>query len=654
MTKKIKDEFCGQTFERKFAIKLENLETRNDKSPVMAILSSEMPVKRWGYQEVLEHTAQAIDLSRDQGNGFPMLYNHSEFIGRLRDVEISESRLSARLDFSERSELAQRVQAEIRDGLLDSMSIGYRINEIVERSDSDIIRVTDWTLLEASVVDVPADPSATVQQRNARGNPPMSDEKGLVAPQGPSVIDIKAANRAAHQQGTQAGVLAEAERQREIRAKFERHAHRGENFRNLMMQCLDDSRITAARAADLLLDMIGEESAGPLGSSYLQSERGGMNDRATEFDIRGGRDELEKFAEGVEISLRARSITATREIRDAARRSEFNGWSLLELGREHARRSGRSFFSQNDVVRHMLRAAPGAGQGVGAFPAIVENIATKELLTGFASAEETFAAWTTSVNLPDFKQASLINLSQVPDLEIVQESGEFVTTNLGDIKETITLDTYGIMVALTRQVIINDDADAFTRIPANAGRAAARKVGDLAYNVLTSNPTMGQDAVALFNAAHSNLVASGSGAPTVARVEAARVAMKTQTDPKSVNAGIMPGYLIVPVALGGTARTLMTAEYDPAGTAGTLTPNSVRGLLTVVEERRLDADSATAWYVAARNHPTVVIGYLNGQDQPFLDAEEGFSSDGIRWKVRMDAAAAAADYRGLYKDVGTA
>ena len=44
--------------------------------------------------------------------------------------------------------------------------------------------------------------------------------------------------------------------------------------------------------------------------------------------------------------------------------------------------------------------------------------------------------------------------------------------------------------------------------------------------------------------------------------------------------------------------------------------------------------------------------FLNGQQTPYLESQNGWNIDGIEWKVRIDAAAKAVDWRGLYKNPG--
>jgi hypothetical protein len=80
----------------------------------------------------------------------------------------------------------------------------------------------------------------------------------------------------------------------------------------------------------------------------------------------------------------------------------------------------------------------------------------------------------------------------------------------------------------------------------------------------------------------------------------------------------------------------------------------VRNSFEVVEDPRLDAASATAWYGVADPNlfDGIVVGYLDGKQEPYLEAKDGWSVDGTEWKVRIDAAAAVADPIGLAKNPG--
>ena len=79
-----------------------------------------------------------------------------------------------------------------------------------------------------------------------------------------------------------------------------------------------------------------------------------------------------------------------------------------------------------------------------------------------------------------------------------------------------------------------------------------------------------------------------------------------------------------------------------------------RTALTPVVEPLLDADSATAWYLAANTSQvdTVEYCYLGGAEGPVIDNQADFSKDGVSFRCRLDFAAKAIDHRGLYKATG--
>jgi hypothetical protein len=322
------------------------------------------------------------------------------------------------------------------------------------------------------------------------------------------------------------------------------------------------------------------------------------------------------------------------------------GYTLLEMAR-------KSLELRGVRTAHMDKrelAARAFTHSSSDFPKILENNARKAMLRGYDEAEEVFPLFTRAGNLTDFKTHSRVGLGVFDTLDVIPESGEFKHGTIGERAESIKLATYGKLFSITRQAIINDDLNAFTDIPRKMGRAAARTVGDLVFSILTSNPTM-SDGVALFHATHNNLAGSGT-AITAASVGAGRTAMRLQKDGKAV-LNIRPSYLIVPAAQEDTARVLMTSETDPSKTNSRV-PNPVRSAAEVIVDARLDAASTLSWYLTADPNvfDTIEVGYLDGIAAPFLDQQDGWTIDGVEYKVRIDAAAAPLEFRTLYKNPG--
>jgi hypothetical protein len=116
---------------------------------------------------------------------------------------------------------------------------------------------------------------------------------------------------------------------------------------------------------------------------------------------------------------------------------------------------------------------------------------------------------------------------------------------------------------------------------------------------------------------------------------------------------VVPRFLLVPHALRSTAEALNRSTTDPAGT----TINAVNlfaGRLEVVADARLDASDAAAWFMAADPSAvdTIEIAFLDGQQTPHMESQNGWSTDGVAFKVRHDIGVAALDLRGLYLNDG--
>jgi len=161
------------------------------------------------------------------------------------------------------------------------------------------------------------------------------------------------------------------------------------------------------------------------------------------------------------------------------------------------------------------------------------------------------------------------------------------------------------------------------------------------------------DGIAFFHANHNNLAAAGAP-PDVTTVGAGRSAMRLQKDPDNNDSlDIRPAIIAGAVALEDTLNVLVASETDP-NQGNSRRPNPIRGFAEVVSDPRLDAASTTAWYLFADPNitPAYEVAFLDGNQNPFLESQQGFTIDGVRWKVRLDYGVAAMDWRGGYKDPG--
>ncbi len=348
----------------------------------------------------------------------------------------------------------------------------------------------------------------------------------------------------------------------------------------------------------------------------------------------------DKFRQGATAALAAKAGLMADD-----RSNEFRAHTLFSLARNYLESSGISARGQHkmEVVAAALTRTD--------FGNLLKDVANKAMLKGYQEAPETFEAWTTTGTLSDFKPGERVDLNTFPSLLRVEEGAEYRYATIGDRGETIQLATYGNLFAITRQAIINDDLGAFTRVPRKMGRAARRTIGDLVYAVLVDNPNM-RDGVPLFDSAHGNLLTAS--AISTDSVDAMRAAMATQKD-GDANLGIRLARIVVPVALEGKAKVVAESQYHVGDTAmNTTISNSVRGTFEVISDARLDAAGGVAWFGTADpdTHDTIEVAYLDGNDQPYLEQRSAWTTDGAEFKVRIDAAVKALDYRTMAKNPG--
>jgi len=158
---------------RDFALRLERLAA----DEIIASLSSDYAVERSFGTEVLDHTSEAVDLSR-AADGLPLLVNHdpNQVVGAVQNIRLAAGKLRGRLVFGA-SQRARELEADVRAGLWRNVSLGYSHDETRADPATGHVHVTRWTPMEASLVPIPADPTVGVGRSHPliTENRPMPD-----------------------------------------------------------------------------------------------------------------------------------------------------------------------------------------------------------------------------------------------------------------------------------------------------------------------------------------------------------------------------------------------------------------------------------------------------------------------------------------------
>lgn len=393
-------------------------------------------------------------------------------------------------------------------------------------------------------------------------------------------------------------------------------------------------------------------------------------------DVRVTESGDDKFIAAARDGLLMRSQKSARVQRSlvgekpVAGSEDFRNLNLLRLAEEVLRRAGgsvsrfsgpeiaRAAMGNRDILQRMGIQRDYAYHTTGSFSNLLLDAANKSLLAAYEESPFTWELWARrATSVEDFKNINRMRYSEAPDLEEIPENADYPEGQMSDSKESYKVSKFGKMFSVSWETVVNDDLDAISRTPAMHGNAARRTQNKKVYEVLTSNPTMG-DSVALFGAHSSGTNTSGAAAaPSVTTLNTAFAAMRKQ---KGLNTdvvlNIVPRYLIVPVAYEATALELVNSiSYNAAnnneGVKNIYGPGGPRNLY-VIGEPTLDASSTTVWYLAAdpAQIDTVELAFLAGEESPVLETEWGFQNDTYRYKIRQTFGVKAIDWRGLYRN----
>lgn len=589
----------------------------------------------------------------------------------------------ARVSFSERDDV-EPIWDDVMAGHIRAVSIGYQVHryEVSQVANGpDVWRAVDWTPFEISAVPVGADPAAgfrsvepllpctvnrstpstsAVVSMETRMEDPVIDTispvnpvpqpasvSGVASPPPqpaptpspvPQIENTEAAARIievpvytgpTHEETADMIARAQANERERVGTIYDLTARLG--LERSMADDLVKRGTSLNDARKLILDKVAESSEEKRIFPHVSVPIGGLDEKVTR-------------REAAVNSLLHRYNPGMFLLSDAAR--DYRGMSLLELAREFLQASGTNVrgLSRDEIATRALHTTSD-------FPEILANVTNKTLRQAYEAYPQTFKPFCRQVQTSDFRDITRVQMGEAPQLQKVSESGEFKRGTIGEAKERYRIETYGRVVGITRQVLINDDIDAFTRIPAMYGTAIATLESDVVWGVITANSVMG-DGTALFHNSHKNMSSTGT-VLSIASIAEGRTAMAKQTglDKKTV-LNVRPTFMLVPTALELTAEQLIAQNLVPAR-SGDVVPASIRSLQPI-SEPRLDAASTTAWYLVANpaQIDTIEYAYLEGQQGAYIETRNGFDVDGVEIKCRLDFGAKAIDWRGLYKNAG--
>lgn len=588
-------------------------------------------------------------------SGAPVLDNHNRWngtkgvLGVIESYSFANGEARATIRFSEREEV-QGTWQDVKSGILRGISVGYRVHKYEDlnpmRKEGEMAqyRAIDWEPMEISFAPVQADPGSTVRSENneqhdveivstrstqttIENNRNMPDPIEKPVEQSPAPAPAPVDTEAVRQ----AAIKAERERSKTIL-----DAVRKAGLEDTYAHELIDNGTTVEEARAAIIDKFAANDP----------NKGQRNTTLV------GADETDKrrAAQVDALVLRAAPEVKLSDDQVSAART-FRGKTLMELAKDSLERAG----IKTDNMDKMELVGRAITSSTSDFPVLLEGVNRRVLLNNYQAVADVWRKFCTVGSVGDFREYKRLRMGSFSNLEEVGENKEFKNKSIPDSEfEKISAKTKGNIINVSRQMIINDDLSAFTRLAAMLGRAAGRSIEADVFALFALNsgngPTMA-DGKTLFHADHKN-IATGA-AMSVSAIDAMRVLMAQQMDPSSNDyLDIRPSVLLAPIGLGSTARILNTSQYDPDATNKLQRPNVVAGLFSeVVDTPRL---SGTGYYMLASSgeEPVFEVAFLDGNQNPYLESQEGFTVDGMKWKVRLDYGVGAIGWRGIVKNAG--
>jgi phage head maturation protease len=612
------------------------------------------------YYEELSLDPKHVRMNRLNG-GAPLLDSHNSdslrsVIGVVESATLEKKRGVAMVRFDSGAEAAE-VWRKVREGIVRNVSVGYRVYKMVrvqeEEGKTPIMRAEDWEPYELSMVPIGADAGATT--RSGQSTNQCEFEETIMAQ---DTNETPA--------GAQPG-------------KTERAALPAVSFVDIeQVRAAERERIAGIQRVGSALERSADEIEKAIanGTSLSDYRAAAQDDFAKRKHIAiernphivAGEAQRDKWLRGAESWLLIRSGLG-KAAREAAKQTgwqidenpgEFRGASLSELARQCLENSGvrtRGMTPQEIVGAALSQRSNSGYAATGDFPILLENITNKSLLTGYIVTPDSWSRFCKQGTLADFKPHGRYRQGSFGALSKVGENGEFKSKAIPDgQKESLTADTRGDIIGITRKTIVNDDLGVFTDLGMQLGRAAKLSVEVDVYALLALNGGLGpnmRDGNPLFHASRGNITTGA--ALSAAALDLDRVAMGVQKDPSGNEIyDLSPTILVISKSLGGQARTINDSPFDPDNIA-----NKAQNRINVAAKMFTDIVD-TARITGNRRYlfadpmaaPVIEVAFLYGKNEPTMEMKEGWRVDGAEWRIYIDYAVGAIDAVGAITNAG--
>jgi hypothetical protein len=289
---------------------------------------------------------------------------------------------------------------------------------------------------------------------------------------------------------------------------------------------------------------------------------------------------------------------------------------------------------------------------------ILGAVANKTALAAFERKEKVALRFASIFNATDFKTFTHARLVENGTFQKVGPGGELKHGSLSEDAYTNKVETYGQILSLTRQDMINDDLGVFLNLMQLLGENGAIAIEELAFTVLMAN------AGSHFSAGNKNYISGADTVLSIGGFTQGEQKMLDMVDSAGKPIMMTPRKLVVPTSLKVTAELLMKERMINETTTpdkGKPAQNPHAGKCEVlaspyINNAAITGNSSTAWFLFADSMtPALQIAFLRGQQTPTVQySESDFDQLAVKFRGFMDVGAKLLDPRGAVMSKGAA
>lgn len=626
---------------------------READNSVEFILATEEPARVWDWErfDVIREVIAADGVIVPRNGQIPLVDSHDRstidnILGSVRDIRREGTEIIGRLYFAN-TDAAKRAAEMIREGHLDSGSVGYEQNETQWINDGEsvvyngrtfagpMLLTRKWSLKEFSLVAIGADPNA-----KARAKAEIEQVTEVVTAETEGNTSREAVQKSKENVEMENKNLVDQPQTVDVEA-IKREALATEQARAAKITELCAKHGCADMAAEFIRSAANVESVQEKILDTIASRTVSLSTAKVEI----GKEASEKMREAATDGILMRSGMKVKNA--AAGAEQMRGMGFADIARTCLEEKGIStrLMGKQEILTRAMSTSD--------FPNILANVANKAVMMGYQMGQNTWRAWAKSGMLPDFKASKRVRLADAPEM-VLNRAGEEVQHGvISDVGEELTLKTYARKLIITREALINDDAGLFNRVFSIFGQRAANDIEAAVYAVLTGNPTM-SDGGTLFNTTavttaggHANQANSGAVVST-ATVAAAMVAMGKQVGEKGSALSLMGKYII-----GGFENKVQTDLLVNSTTDTTLTGNANYNPFRNFVGITTGHITTKKWFLVSDMLDTVEVAFLDGKETPTLyQVDNNDDILGRSFVGYIDYVAKALEWRSMFYNPG--